>query len=101
MDMWEPYINLVRAHLTDADDKIVFDWYHLMAYLTKPVDTVGKQEHRALAKAGDQALAGSKYLWLYSAENLPQRHTDRFAALRAVELKTGRARAVKESLRHF
>ena len=39
MDMWEPYINSTRAHLEDADEKIVFDRYHLMKYLTTAVDT--------------------------------------------------------------
>ena len=101
MDMWEPYAASVRTHLTDADNKIVFDRYHLMGYLTKAVDTVRKQENRALAAAGDTSLAGSKYLWLYSAENLPARHQDRFATLRCGDLKTARAWAIKESLRHF
>jgi transposase len=101
MDMWEPYINSARAHLDDADQKIVFDRYHLMKYLTTAVDTVRKQENRALVAGGDKRLAGSKYLWLYSAENLPARHVDRFATLRAGDLKTARAWAIKESLRHF
>ena len=101
MDMWEPFAASTRAHLTDADSKIVFDRYHLMGYLTKAVDTVRKQENRALAAAGDKSLAGSKYLWLYSHENLPARHQDRFAALRTGDLKTARAWAIKESLRHF
>jgi transposase len=101
MDMWDPYISSVRAHLNDADDKIVFDRYHLMKYLTTAVDTVRKQENRALNAAGDKTLAGSKYLWLYSAENLPDRHADRFALLRGTDLKTARAWAIKESLRHF
>jgi transposase len=101
MDMWEPYINSARANLEDADEKIVFDRYHLMKYLTTAVDTVRKQENRALAAGGDKRLAGSKYLWLYSAENLPARHVDRFARLRAGDLKTARAWAIKESLRHF
>ena len=30
MDMWEPFANSVRAHLADAEDKIVFDRSHLM-----------------------------------------------------------------------
>ena len=55
MDMWEPFAASVRAHLTDADDKIVFDRYHLMGYLTKAVDTVRKQENRALFATGDRA----------------------------------------------
>jgi transposase len=101
MDMWEPYIASAREHLDDADNKIVFDRYHLMRYLTTAVDTVRKQENRALAAAGDKTLAGSKYLWLYSAENLPERHHDRFTLLRGADLKTGRAWAIKESLRHF
>lgn len=45
MDMWEPYINSARANLEDADEKIVFDRYHLMKYLTTAVDTVRKQEN--------------------------------------------------------
>ena len=101
MDMWEPFAASVRTHLSDADNKIVFDRYHLMGYLTKAVDTVRKQENRVLSAAGDKSLAGSKYLWLYSAENLPTRHQDRFTALRAGDLKTARAWAIKESLRHF
>ena len=101
MDMWEPFAVSVRTHLTDADSKIVFDRYHLMGYLTKAVDTVRKAQNRALAVTGDKSLAGSKYLWLYSAENLPERHQDRFAVLRAGDLKTARAWAIKESPRHF
>ncbi|MGH3502158.1 MAG: ISL3 family transposase [Nocardioidaceae bacterium] len=101
MDMWEPFATSTREYLTDADSKIVFDRYHLMGYLTDAVDTVRKQENRALAAAGDKSLAGSKYLWLYSAENLPAKHTDRFTALRSGDLRTARAWAIKESLRHF
>ena len=82
MDMWDPYITWTRQHLEDADDKIVFDRYHLMAYLTKAVDTVRKQENRALVATGDKSLSGTKYLWLYSQENLPDRHKDRFGVLR-------------------
>jgi transposase len=73
MDMWEPFAASTRAHLVDADNKIVFDRYHLMGYLTKAVDTVRKQENRTLTAAGDKSLAGTKYLWLYFAENLPAR----------------------------
>ena len=101
MDMWEPFANSVRAHLENADDKIVFDRFHVMGYLNKAVDSVRKQENRALVGQGDKTLSGSKYLWLYGAENLPSKHQGRFAALRSGDLKTGRAWAIKESLRHF
>ena len=87
----------MRAHLTDADEKIVFDRYHLMGYLTRPWTPSARPENRVLAAAGDKGLAGRKYLWLFSAENLPERHLERLATLRAGDLKTGRAWAIKES----
>ena len=69
MDMWDPFLNSARAHLPEAESKVVFDRYHLMSHMGKAVDTVRKQENRALRAAGDQSLVGSKYLWLYSWEN--------------------------------
>ena len=99
MDMWEPYANSVRAHLDDADNKIVFDRYHIMSHIGKAVDTVRKSENRRLRAEGNDALVGTKYLFLYSAENLPERHAERFAALRNTDLKTSRAWAIKEDLR--
>jgi hypothetical protein len=38
-----------------------------MKYMVGAVDTVRKAENRALNGQGDKTLAGSKYLWLYSA----------------------------------
>ena len=99
MDMWEPYIQATLARVPEAAGKIVFDRFHVMCYLGKAVDTVRKQEHRALMAAGDETLKGSKYLWLYSRENVPQQRRDEFNALRRKELKVGRAWAIKESLR--
>jgi transposase len=99
MDMWEPYATSVRAHLDDADAKIVFDRYHIMAHMGAAVDTVRKTENRRLRADGNDALVGTKYLFLYASENLPERHADRFDALRDSDLKTSRAWAIKEDLR--
>jgi transposase len=41
------------------------------------------------------------YLWLSGAANLPSKHGGRYATLRSADLKTGRAWAIKESVRHF
>ena len=99
MDMWEPYATSVRAHLDDADTKIVFDRYHIMSHMGTAVDTVRKAENRRLRAEGNNVLVGAKYLFLYSAENLPERHAQRFNALRNSDLKTARAWAIKEDLR--
>ena len=84
-----------------AEDKIVFDRFHIMRHVIDAVDTVRKREHKALLAEGDSTLSKSKYLWLYSAENVPDKSRERFDALRGAELKTARAWAVKESLREL
>jgi transposase len=100
MDMWEPYITATRHGLPDGDTKVVFDRFHIMREMTKAVDTVRKQEHRDWLRAsGDSPLTGTKYLWLFSDERRPARHAETFARLQALELKVGRAWAMKEVLR--
>jgi transposase len=101
MDMWEPYIQATAANVPDAGEKIVFDRFHIMQHVGKAVDTVRKQEHRDLMKDDDETLKGSKYLWLYSRENLPESRRGEFAALMRQELKVGRAWAIKEALRRL
>lgn len=100
MDMWEPYIGATREGLPDGEAKIVFDRFHIMREMTQAVDTVRKQEHRAFLHAGDDSpLTGTKYLWLFSDERRPVRHAASFATLQALNLKVGRAWAIKEALR--
>ncbi len=99
MDMWEPYINSVTEYLANADNKIVFDRFHIMGHMGKAVDTVRKSEHRELRGQGIEILTGSKYTWLYGEENLPDKYKRQFRVLKALNLKTARAWAIKESLR--
>lgn len=100
MDMWEPYIQATRTALPDGDRRIVFDRFHIRREMTKAVDTVRKQEHRAFLRAGDDSpLTGTKYVWLFSEERLPARHAETFATIQSLNLKVGRAWAIKEALR--
>ena len=101
LDMWDPFIGSIREHVPGAEEKLVFDRFHIMKHANVGVDTVRKSENRALWKEGDPTLKGSKYIWLYRGENLPERYQDRFAALQALHLKTGRAYALKEALAEF
>ena len=101
LDMWGPYINACREHVPQADSKMVFDRFHIMRYVVDAVDTVRKREHKELLAAGDATLTKSKYLWLYSAENVPAKSRERFDLLKNAQLKTARAWALKESLRQL
>lgn len=99
MDMWEPYISTTRELVPGADQKIVFDRFHVSRYVNDAVDKVRRQEHKILQSRGDESLKGTKYLWLMN--EVPDWRQEEFAEIRKLNLKTGRAWAIKESLRKF
>lgn len=60
-----------------------------------------KAEHRALRAEGDNTLARTQYLWLYSQENLPDFRRAQLRELMNQNLKVALAWAIKEALRHL
>ena len=101
MDMWDPYIAATKAYIPDAQEKITFDRYHVMKIVITAVDKVRKQEHRMLMEQNNSLLKGTKYLWLWNEENIPEYRREEFDELRSKELKVCRARAIKEQLRYL
>ncbi len=99
MDMWAPYVEATAKAVPEGRNKIVFDRFHIMQYMVEAVDMVRKREHRSLKREGDESLKGTKYLWLYNQENVPERRRSTLETLQALCLKVGRAWAIKESLR--
>jgi transposase len=80
MDMWDPFVNSAKNHLPDADQKIVFDKYHIAGYLGKAVDRVRQQERKD--PNSDERLIGTKYLWLRNPGNFTDEAWKSFKALR-------------------
>lgn len=101
LDMWDPYIAATQAYVPGAEEKIVFDKFHVLRTVQEAVDKVRRQEHRVLKAQGDERLKGTKYLWLANRENVPEWRRAEFEAVKGTNLKTGRAWAIKESLRKF
>lgn len=101
MDMWDPYIAATVALVPEGRSKIVFDRFHVMMHMNDAVDKVRKWENRLLLEEDIDVLKGSKYLWLFAEENIPEKMAERFAYLRELHLKTGRAWAIKEALREM
>jgi transposase len=101
MDMWDPYVNSVRAHLADADAKIVFDKFHIAKHLGDAVDKVRRRENKTLRAAGDDRLVGTRYDWLRHPAGMEPADRQEFAALRDSALKTARAWALKEEMMAF
>jgi transposase len=101
MDMWQPFIRTMSLLLPQAHTKIVFDRFHIVAHMNDAVDMVRRRENRQLRERGDERLVGSKHLWLYGAESVPDESFNDFFALRCANLKTSRAWAIKETLRYL
>jgi transposase len=101
MDMEAHYIQATLACVPGAATKLVFDKYHVVRTVTTAVDDVRRQEHKALQAEDDRRLKGTKYLWLWNAENVPAWRRAEFEALKRAALKTSRAWAIKEALRPF
>jgi transposase len=100
-DMWDPYISAIRENVPEGEEKIVFDKYHVLKYLGEAVDDVRKEENKILTAEGIELLKGTKYLWLYNEDNIPSKSKEYFDCLKSLNLKTGRAWAIKEMFREF
>jgi len=101
MDMWDPFIAATRAYVPDAEKKIVFDRFYVMKYVVDAVDKVRKQENEQLRKDGLETLKGTKYLFLWNKENIPEWRRDEFKSLQAQDLKVCKSWAIKENIRHL
>lgn len=99
MDMWKPYIHSTRAHLPGAEEKIVFDRFHIMQHANRAVDQVLRAEHKALMASGDTRLKGARHMVRYNQDNLPARYRERMGELRGGFLKISRAWVYRELLR--
>ncbi len=96
MDMWPAYIESTLNAVPDAAEKIVFDKFHIVKYLTHAVDL----ERRA-ARRGDVTLKKTRYDWLRNPRNMDHSDKIAFAKLRNEHKRLGRAWAIKESFAHF
>ncbi len=101
MDMWEAYIGATKAHVPQADGKIVFDKFHVVRFVTEAVDKVRKAENKHLEEQGLEWLKNTKWLWLANEENIPPSRRMEFESLKGKDLKVGRAWSIKENLRRF
>lgn len=98
MDMSNAYIASTRKHVDGADEKIVFDKFHVMQHANEFVDTIRKQEDRALRAAGDETLKGTKWKWLMRQANMRWAERRDFQLLRRSDLRTARAWAYKQTV---
>jgi transposase len=98
-DMWDPYVEAVRAHLPQAT--LVFDRFHIVQHLNRAVDTVRRQAWRQLTGADRPAFKRTRWLWLKNPWNLKPDQRRRLSTLCRLNLPIVRAYLLKEEFQRF
>ncbi len=101
IDMWDPFMSSTVENVPDADSKIAFDRFHVMKHINEAVDATRKSGNKKLAKSGIMDLKGTRYIWLYSEINLPEKYREKYNELRNADLLTGKAYSMKENIRNL
>lgn len=99
MDMSQAYIRSTIDHVPDAKSKIAFDRFHVARAINDAVNTVRKQEHRALSAEHYPILKGTRSVWITNPENHNETQDTLFRFLKDLGLKVARAFAIKETAR--
>jgi transposase len=100
MDMWKAYENVAKDAFPEAD--IVFDKFHIMKHCNEAIDQVRRSELKELKEKGyAEILKGARYAALKDDENRTDEEKWRFKIIKEAELKTARAVAIRDSLKHF
>jgi len=96
MDMCAPYIQSTLLNVPFADEKIVFDKFHIAQNLNRVVDQVRRREHRRLSALGDDSLKGTRFDWLRDLATMTPTAALAFADLRKRVVRVARAWGLKE-----
>ena len=101
MDIWDPFMPSTVQYVPDAETKIVFDKFHVMKHVNGAVDTTRRKENREILKNGNMDLKGTRYIWLYASEKLPEKYREKYNELKKSDLITGKAHSIKENIREL
>lgn len=94
MDMLPAYKNAVHEELPRAE--AIHDRFHVSMNLNRAVDQVRRAEVKR-----QPALKGSRYVWPRNPETRSENQNADFDYLMRLELRTGKAYALKQVFRHF
>jgi transposase len=99
-DMWKAFLSVVRKRATGAVH--ILDRFHVAQLLSKAVDTVRREEVRALRKSGKQAiLTKTRWILLKNRSNLTKKERTRLRDLVGLNLRSVRAYLLKEQFQRF
>ena len=99
-DMWQPYLELIKQHCTDALN--ILDRFHIVAKMNLALDDVRAAEARRMAQQGYQpVLKKSRWCLLKRPSNLTDNQRLKLRELLAFNLKSVRAYLLKEQFQQL
>jgi transposase len=99
-DMWKPYLQVIAEKATQAAN--ILDRFHIMANMNKEIDEVRRQEAKELkAKGLGEVLKGARFTLLKRPENLTEKQENKLAELVRYNLRSVRARLLREEFQQF
>ena len=99
MDMWAPYMNLVREHAPGA--RVLFDRFHIVKHLNDAVDEVRRSLWRCLSGKERATFQGTRWLLLKNPWNLNDNQRERLSTLVRWNSPLVRAWYLKEAFQLF
>lgn len=99
MDMWEPFMNATRSHCPKAE--IVYDKFHVVAGLSKVIDTVRNAEARRAPASHREVFKGSKYLLLRNRKDVRGAKRVRLNELLSLNKRLNTVYILKEDLKQL
>lgn len=97
MDMHMPFIMSAAWHVPSLAQKLCFDRFHVAQLFSRAIDQTRRAEQKRLQQEGDDALKGTRYLWLRSQADLPRKLREQLAGLLQRASQVGEVWAVKEA----
>ena len=97
MDMSRSYSSAVTEHLPHVD--IVFDRYHIMALMSKAIETLRREQQRTLNDNDKKALKGCRFLLLKNYKSLDNNRQVKLDALLKINEPLFAIHSMKEQLR--
>lgn len=99
-DMWKPYLEVIRQELGQVVH--ILDRFHLMKKMNEAIDEVRRQEVSRLKQDGyEPILKHSRWCLLKRPENLTDRQTVKLRELMPYNLRSMRARLLREDFQRF
>ncbi len=99
MDMWQAF--MISGEKIAPNTEIVYGEFHISKCLGDAVDKARGQKHRELKAEGNDRLTGLGQKLLFNEENAREDQQIDLQVWQKSDLRTRRAWALKENLRHL